>query len=136
MATSLSRMSRTSMPTKPSECEQVIREHQLDRDQIDQMSNTVRSQAQQLGQLVGAKPDDQATEGHGWAFVEIPPGPEAGLPASGFGRRLRSELTMQLAGLATRWSAWDKAWTTRRIHLERRGLQVGRLATIEASFWV
>ncbi|THD24670.1 Titin [Fasciola hepatica] len=131
MATSLSRMSRTPMPTKPFECEQAMREHQLDRDQIDQMSNTVRSQAQQLGQLVGARPDDRVMEGHGWTFVEVPLGPEAGLPASGLGRRVRSELTMQLAGLATRWSAWDRAWTTRRIQLERHGLQVGRLATIE-----
>ncbi|KAF5395209.1 hypothetical protein PHET_05731 [Paragonimus heterotremus] len=131
ITTSLSRMSRAPLPTKLGECERFTREHQKDRDVIDQVSSTVRSHAQQLGSMVGARPDELSGGGRGWRLVEIPVGPDAGLPASALGRRVRSELAMQLAGLETRWAAWDRAWTTRKIELERRGLAVGRLATIE-----
>ncbi|OON14166.1 immunoglobulin I-set domain protein [Opisthorchis viverrini] len=133
MAASLSRMSHAPLPNKPVECDRAMREHHKEREDIDHLSSVVLSRAAQLGSMIGVRPDDRAEDGRGWRLTEIPVGPETGLPASALGRRVRSELALQLAGLETRWSAWDKAWTTRRIQLERRGLQVGRLSTIEVS---
>ncbi|KAG5445732.1 Muscle M-line assembly protein unc-89, partial [Clonorchis sinensis] len=131
MAASLSRMSHAPLPNKPVECDRAMREHHKEREDVDHLSSVVLSRAAQLGSMIGVRPDDRAEDGRGWRLIEIPVGPEAGLPASALGRRVRSELALQLAGLETRWSAWDKAWATRRIQLERRGLQVGRLSTIE-----
>lgn len=105
----------------------------MERDTIEHLSTSVKSRAQHLGSVIGAKPNDYDEVGRGWRFVEAPMVPESGLPSSNLGRRMRSELCMQLAGLETRWSAWDRAWNARQIQLERRGAQLGRLSTIEVS---
>ncbi|CAL8088030.1 unnamed protein product [Calicophoron daubneyi] len=131
MTSSLSRMTRTPLPTTAIECDRAIREHLVERENVDQLSTTVKSRAQQLGNLVGCRPDDLTESGMGWRFVEVPVGIKAGMPGSSTGRRVRSEMSLRLAGLETRWTAWDRAWATHKIHLERRGVQVGRLATIE-----
>ncbi|CAI2738776.1 unnamed protein product, partial [Dicrocoelium dendriticum] len=131
LVTSLSQMSRASLPSKPSECDIDMRNHQQERERIDSLTSSVRAKVHQLGSLIGARLGDAMDEGRGWRLIEVPTGPEDGLPASSLGKRVRSELVMQLAGLETRWSAWDRAWSTRRFQLERRGEQVGRLATIE-----
>ncbi|CAL8088024.1 unnamed protein product [Calicophoron daubneyi] len=131
MTSSLSRMTRTPLPTTAIECDRAIREHLVEREKVDQLRTTVQSRAQQLGNLVGCRPDDLTESGMGWRFIEVPAGIEAGMPGSNAGRRVRSEMSLRLAGLETGWTAWDKAWATKKIQLERRGAQVGRLATIE-----
>ncbi|VDQ00211.1 unnamed protein product [Trichobilharzia regenti] len=131
MTSSLSRMSRTPLPSQPYELTEALKVHHNERNEIDQLTLNLKTKAQQLGAMVGARPDDQDHSRQGWRFVEAVDGSYSGLASSNMGKRIRSEMCMQLAGLETRWKAWDKAWTSRSIQLERRGTHFGHLTTIE-----
>ncbi|CAH8869263.1 unnamed protein product, partial [Trichobilharzia szidati] len=131
MTSSLSRMSRTPLPSQPYELTEALKMHHNERNEIDQLTLNLKTKAQQLGAMVGARPDDQDHSGQGWRFVEAVDASYSGLASSNMGKRIRSEMCMQLAGLETRWKAWDKAWTSRSIQLERRGTHFGHLTTIE-----
>ncbi|XP_018653756.1 LOW QUALITY PROTEIN: putative hemicentin [Schistosoma mansoni] len=131
ITSSLSRMSRTPLPSQPHELSEVLRVHHNERNEIDHLTLNLKTVAQQLGSMIGAQPDDHDHNGQSWRFIEVPNKFTTGLPLSSMGKRLRSEMCIQLAGLETRWKAWDKAWTLRSIQLERRSTHFGQLTTIE-----
>ncbi|CAH8612085.1 unnamed protein product [Schistosoma intercalatum] len=131
ITSSLSRMSRTPLPNQPHELAEALRVHHNERNEIDHLTLNLKTEAQQLGSMIGAQPDDHDYNSQSWRFIEVPNKFTSGLPLSTMGKRLRSEMCLQLAGLETRWNAWDKAWTSRSIQLERRGTHFGQLTTIE-----
>ncbi|CAH8561518.1 unnamed protein product [Schistosoma turkestanicum] len=131
ITSSLSRMSRTPLSNQPHELAEALRVHHNERNEIDHLTMNLKTKAQQLGNMIGAQPDDHDYNSQGWRFIEIPNKLTSGLPSSTMGKRLRSEMCLQLAGLETRWKAWDKAWTSRSIQLERRGTHFRHLTTIE-----
>ncbi|CAH8641087.1 unnamed protein product [Heterobilharzia americana] len=131
ITSSLSRMSRTPLPNQPYELSEALRMHHNERNEIDQLTLNLKTKAQQLGAMIGVKPDDRDHTGQGWRFIESVDGLNAGLASSNMGKRIRSEMCLRLAGLETRWKAWDKAWTSRSIQLERRSTHFGHLSTIE-----
>lgn len=128
-------MSRTPLPNQPHELAEALRVHHNERNEIDHLTLNLKTEAQQLGSMIGAQPDDHDYNSQSWRFIEVPNKFTSGLPLSTMGKRLRSEMCLQLAGLETRWNAWDKAWTSRSIQLERRGTHFGQLTTIEVKLF-
>ncbi|VEL36171.1 unnamed protein product [Protopolystoma xenopodis] len=141
MVASLARISRSPAPVRVGDCEISLREHLVERDLIDQLVLCVSEKARKLGRGIGereaTKPDASVEQQSVWQLFEYAPDSEptdteVGL-SLGSVRRMRSELRLHLAGLETRWKAWERAWSSHRQMLERRSNQLSRLSTIEVS---
>ncbi|KAL3311546.1 hypothetical protein Ciccas_009871, partial [Cichlidogyrus casuarinus] len=120
-------MSHESLPQRMVDLRHAVSEHQADRENIDTVVNSVKKVARHIGIQVGANPVDDA-EGSGLRFVESD---KEARRDSSMGTRIRSELLLQLSGLDTRWSAWDRAWSHHKILLKKRENTLSKLATID-----